>query len=79
MNRIFLSYGREDLQAVEQLYQRLEQSGLRPWMDTEALNPGAEWRDSILEEIKGADFSWPVSRVGCSASRAIASARFARR
>ena len=50
--RLFLSYAREDFEAVSALYDRLEALGLRPWMDKRDLLPGQRWRDVIAREVK---------------------------
>lgn len=53
---LFLSYAREDREAVEALYERLEGSGMDPWMDTRDLLPGQRWEPTILEAVRRADF-----------------------
>lgn len=50
--RIFLSYSKEDVVAVSQLYNRLKQAGYRPWMDKKDLLPGQNWRYEIPRVIK---------------------------
>ena len=74
MTRIFLSYGREDARAVEQLYQRLKNAKFDPWMDQEQLKPGTEWRNDIAEEIKRADFF-----LACLSSRVIEKSSYRQR
>ena len=53
--RLFLSYGREDFDAVSDLYDRLEGLGLRPWMDKRDLLPGQQWRVIIPRQVQQCD------------------------
>ena len=53
--RLFLSYGREDFEAVSELYDRLEGLGLRPWMDKRDLLPGQQWRVIIPRQVQQCD------------------------
>ena len=46
--KIFLSYAREDMGMVKQLYNDLKRYGLDVWLDTESLLPGDRWKDKIL-------------------------------
>ena len=52
---VFLSYARGDEKAVEKLYRRLVAEGFRPWMDTQNLLPGENWRTSIQGAIRDSD------------------------
>jgi hypothetical protein len=54
--KIFLSYAREDLEAVKFLYQELSAAGFKPWMDVEDLLPGERWELRIQEAIQDSDF-----------------------
>jgi hypothetical protein len=54
--RVFLAYGREDVEAVLRLYDRLQASGLSPWMDVRRLIPGQNWPRAIEAAIESADF-----------------------
>ena len=42
--RVFISYAREDTEAANRLYNDLKLSGLEPWLDTESLVGGENWR-----------------------------------
>ena len=53
--KLFLSYGREDFEAVSDLYDRLEALGLRPWMDKRDLLPGQRWREIIPRQVQQSD------------------------
>jgi TIR domain-containing protein len=57
--RIFLAYGREDLETVSQLYDHLQACGFGPWMDVRRLLPGQNWPRAIENAIEGADFFMP--------------------
>lgn len=52
----FLCHASEDSQVVEQLYDRLENDGLKPWMDKRDLLPGQDWEREIRRAIERADF-----------------------
>ena len=54
--QIFLSYAREDKEAIESLYQKLSDSGHKPWMDTKDILPGEKWPNSIRKAINESDF-----------------------
>jgi hypothetical protein len=54
--QIFLSYAREDKEKVENLYQKLSETGFKPWMDTKDILPGERWPSSIRRAIRGSDF-----------------------
>jgi TIR domain len=47
----FLSYVREDSQAVDRLQRLLEAAGIRVWRDTDDLWPGEDWRIRIRRAI----------------------------
>jgi hypothetical protein len=49
---IFLSYNRQDISAVREIYRDLRQRGLRPWLDEEELVPGRPWQEG-LEAVIG--------------------------
>ena len=54
--QIFLSYAREDKEQVENLYQRLSSTGLKPWMDTKDILPGEIWETCIRRAVRNSDF-----------------------
>jgi hypothetical protein len=64
--RVFLAYAIEDVAAVEELYDRLEQAGFRPWMDRRKLLPGQNWARAIDRAISVSDIFVP-----CFSKRAI--------
>jgi hypothetical protein len=49
--RVFISYAREDAHIAQRLYSDLEQAGVVPWLDTENLLPGQNWRTAIEQAI----------------------------
>jgi hypothetical protein len=53
--RIFLSYAPDDRQAVRTLYQRLQRDTFQPWMDSEDLLAGQDWRQTITKAIHESD------------------------
>jgi len=53
---IFLAHATEDKEYVRSLYQKLQESGLEPWLDEVNLNPGVKWDDKIKEAIKKSRF-----------------------
>jgi hypothetical protein len=64
--RVFLAYVKEDQEAVEQLYDAMEASGFRPWMDVRKLMPGQNWPRAIEAAIETADFF-----VACYSARSV--------
>lgn len=54
--RLFLSYAREDIEKVTQIYHRLAKLGFTPWMDTKDLMPGERWEAAIRRAMIEADF-----------------------
>ena len=54
--KLFLSYAREDSDAVSQLYHRLASDGFEPWMDRYNITAGEQWELAIYRGIRRADF-----------------------
>ena len=59
---IFLSYAREDKEAVDEIYRQLRGAGLNPWMDdppvpfhTEGIPLGADWDATIRDKMSHAE------------------------
>ena len=52
--KIFLSYAREDEQAVRALSIKLSEAGFDTWMDTKDLLPGQLWEQAVSEAIRKA-------------------------
>ena len=53
--RIFLSYVREDQDAVIKVFDALQARELLPWMDQRRLEPGEIWHASIMEALRSSD------------------------
>jgi len=57
MTKVFISYGREDLEAARKLYEELKSvPGVDPWFDKECLLPGMRWRPAIRKAIRESQF-----------------------
>ncbi|MGH3435248.1 MAG: toll/interleukin-1 receptor domain-containing protein [Sciscionella sp.] len=54
--RIFVSYVREDMDAVDQLVHALTESGFDVWMDRTHLLPGMRWQSEIKKAIRAGDY-----------------------
>jgi hypothetical protein len=52
---VFLCHASADKTQVRELYQRLDQAGFRPWLDTEDILPGQEWQLEIPKAVHAAD------------------------
>src|SRR5436853_5191330 len=53
---IFLSYAREDEVKVRELYRRLSELGMNPWMDQIDMLPGEKWGYTIRQAIRNSSF-----------------------
>lgn len=53
--KVFLSYAREDRQAIEALYDRLEAERFEPWMDVRKILPGQNWEIEIDRALREAN------------------------
>lgn len=49
---VFLSYSRKDVRIVRKLGLIIRAAGVSPWRDEESIEPGQEWRVSIVASIK---------------------------
>lgn len=55
--QVFISYAREDVDAAKKIWEFLnKEDDIRPWLDLEALSPGADWQRSIMHAIKESRF-----------------------
>lgn len=57
---VFLSYAREDRQAVEAMKDGLERAGIDAWFDITELEMGDPWQDKIRRNIENCSFFVPV-------------------
>lgn len=53
--KIFISYAKEDLGAVIEVYQKLRNMGFEPWLDEFNLLPGQNWQMEIPKAIRASD------------------------
>ena len=53
---VFLCYAGPDRQQVEQLFEKLQVDGFKPWMDKKSLLPGQDWKLEVKRAIETADF-----------------------
>lgn len=53
---VFISYAKEDIRIVEELYTFLVNKGYRVWLDKHDLIPGQDWEVEIHKVIENADF-----------------------
>jgi sugar/nucleoside kinase (ribokinase family) len=53
---VFISYVRENAQRVMRLAEALRASGVKVWLDRNAIKPGADWRQAIQEAIETGSF-----------------------
>lgn len=49
---VFISYAREDYDFAKRIYDDLNAVGLSPWLDTEEILPGEDWRRAISTAIE---------------------------
>ncbi len=54
--QIFLCYARKDEKPVGELYQKLSNAGLKPFMDTKDILPGEDWKQKLMNTIREAPF-----------------------
>lgn len=54
--KVFISYVRADWEIAHRLYTDLKRVGFDPWLDTENLLAGQDWRHLIPQLLKKADF-----------------------
>ncbi len=49
---IMISYRTAHRAAADELYAELESAGLSPWMDYRGIEPGVQWRDELLRQVR---------------------------
>lgn len=52
---VFLCHASEDRAKVRELYQKLAEAGVEPWLDEEKLLPGQQWEAEIRRAISSTD------------------------
>ena len=60
---VFLSYASEDLERVTRVRDALEAAGIRVWLDRRALEPGDEYKETIVDAIRHCVFFFPCLSV----------------
>ena len=55
MPKAFISYASKDSDFAEVLRSRLEEAGIRVWIDHVGIQAGGEWQKTIDEEISSSD------------------------
>jgi len=53
--RAFLCHASEDKPRVTEMYNRLRQDGIDPWLDKICIKPGEEWAEAIPEAVRACD------------------------
>ena len=56
MQKVFISYAKEDKECARRLYKELKDKGFDPWLDEESLLPGQKWEAHIEDAIKQCEF-----------------------
>ena len=56
MSHVFISYVREDTEAVQRLCKVLRTYNIEVWLDREQLKPGYRWAEAIQEAIREGSF-----------------------
>jgi len=56
MPHVFISYVREDSEAVNRLREALESNGVKVWLDRKDILPGIRWKQAIREAIREGSF-----------------------
>jgi len=56
MDHVFISYVRDNTQAVRRLYNELTAYGIEVWLDRNDIMPGTRWRSAIRRAIQDGDF-----------------------
>jgi TIR domain/SIR2-like domain len=59
-NGIFLSYAREDSEAVLRIAKALEEAGLTVWLDRSRIKHGEEWSEKIHQSILKSSMFFPI-------------------
>ena len=56
MNKVFISYVRENIKIVDRLCQELRSHGIEVWLDRNDIAPGARWKREIRQAIQQGAF-----------------------
>jgi hypothetical protein len=69
--QVFISYVRQDAQAVDALREVLEAAGIEVWLDRDQLGPGDDWKLQIRRAIQHNSLAF----IACFSSQSIARAK----
>ena len=56
MNKVFISYVRENIKIVDRLCQELKSYGIQVWLDRNDIDPGSRWEQAIRRAIQQGAF-----------------------
>ena len=56
MNKVFISYVRENIEIVDRLYQELKAHGIQVWLDRNDIAPGSRWKRETRRAIQQGAF-----------------------
>lgn len=70
---IFISYSRMDSELVNQIYERLEKSGYKCWLDMDGMYSGVSFKKVIVDAIKQSKFLLFMSSENSNKSRNVIS------
>lgn len=56
MSHVFISYVRENAEAVQRLHDALTSRGIEVWLDKTKINPGVFWKEAIRKAISEGSF-----------------------
>lgn len=65
---VMVSYSRDDIDAVKKLVNRLQENGLRVWIDQETIRNGDKWQRRIEDGIRRSGCMLYVGSFHCNAS-----------
>ena len=70
---IFISYSRKDISTVKQIYELLEKTGLKCWLDIDGMFSGVSYKKVIVDAIKGSKILLFLSSENSNKSRNVIS------
>lgn len=53
--KVFLCHGSEDKKTVREIYARLREYGVKPWLDEKDILPGQDWDSEIKRAMRSSD------------------------
>jgi len=55
VSSVMLSYRTPDRAVADELYAEFQAAGLAPWMDYKGIEPGSQWRDELIKQVRHCD------------------------